>query len=206
MAGPSYFPSYSGTFNADDDLVAPWWIPGWTAQDKITEQARHPAGLPGFPVNLAFARITGTYLDPNGAGAAGFLTLGMSESVTVTDNGASFRLPARLTGVMNQHLGFAYANWGNGQLYLQRGHLDIEVFCTDQTASGVTIATDSGQPLCYNVTEHMPGGRAYQLAVPASASPGPADIASLIVPGSIRPYAYDPVNPLGNLPAPPPAA
>lgn len=206
MAGPSYFPEYTGTYNADDDLVAPWWIPGWTSQNKVAEPAGETPWTAGFPRNLSFTRVTAQYSDPSGSGTPGFLTVAMSEAVTVTDNGQSYRLPARLTGVMSQRIGFAYANYGNGQLYLTGGHLDITLFCTDQAADGTVLVTDSGAPLSYWVTEHMLGGRTYQVQVPASTSPGPADITGLIVQGTVRPYAYDPVNPLGNLPVPPPAA
>lgn len=195
----SYWPSYNGTYNADDDLVAPWWVPGWTAQDKISIAAGSGNVLgPGFPTNLAFVNVTGQYFDGNSSGIPGFLTVAMSDGITVVDGSNSFRMPQRLTGTMNEALPFAYNNYGNGILYLRLGRLNIEVFATDQTASGSTITTDSGGSLTYWVTEHMLGGRTFQISVPSSSAPGPVDINSLIVPGSIQPYAYDPVNPMGN--------
>jgi hypothetical protein len=208
---PGYFPSYNGTFNADDNLVAPWWVPGWTAQaigaDTVVAGAQNATG-PGFPTNLALVQLTGNYFDTNGSGASGFLTVMMSDGITVQDGSQYYRLPQRLTGTMNQRYGFAYNNWGNGPLYLEYGLLNIEVFATDQSVSGSTITTDSGVPLSYWVTEHMLGGRTYQITVPSSDAPGPVDINSLIVPGSVRPFAYDPVNPMGNtlIPVPPPSA
>lgn len=200
----SYWPAYNGTYNADDDLVAPWWIPGWTAQNRTQAQFEITPGSgnvlgPGFPTNLAFVKITGAYFDGNSSGIPGFLTIMMSDSITVVDGSNSFRMPQRLTGTMNQALPFAYNNWGNGQLFLRLGRLAIEVFATDQTASGSTITTDSGSPLTYWVTEHMLGGRTFQISVPSSDAPGPVDINSLIVAGSVQPYAYDPVNPMGNM-------
>lgn len=205
MTAPnSYFPSNGGTYNADDPIEAPWWIRGWTAQDKITVEAGqgNPLG-PRFPANLAFVQITGEYFDGISSGIPGFLTVYMSDSITVVDGTDSFRMPQRLTGTMNDAMPFAYNNWGNGALYLRMGRLDIEVFATDQTASGSTITTDSGSPLAYWVTEHMLGGRQFQISVPSSAAPGPVDINTLIVPGSIQPYAYDPVNPMaGVIPLP----
>lgn len=210
MTSPSYWPSYQGTYNADDPLVAPWWIPGWTSQDRATSQFELPAGTgnllsPGFPPGLSFVRVTGNYEDTNGSGAAGFLTLMMSDGITVEDGGEYYRLPQRLTGTMNQGLPFAYQNWGNGVLYLRLGRLDITVFATDQTSSGSAVTTDRGGPLTYWVTEHMLGGRTYQVAVPSSAAPGPVDITTLIVPGTVRPYGYDPVNPMGTFLIPPQA-
>lgn len=204
MSLSSYWPSYNGTYNADDDLVAPWWVPGWTAQDKISLVAGTSSFLgPGFPTNLVFVRLTGNYFDTNSSGAGGYLTLLMSDGITVEDDGEYYRLPQRLTGMMNQQTGFSYQNWGNGLLYLRLGRLDVEVFATDQTASGSTITTDSGAPLTYWVTEHMLGGRTYQIQVPSSDSPGPVDINSLIVSGTVQPFRYDPVNPMGNMLIPP---
>lgn len=200
----SFFPSNPGIFNADDDLVAPWFIPGWTAQNRTDADKEIAPGNnnllgPGFPSNLAFTQITGRYFDTNSSGVGGFLTLMMSDGILVTDNSQVFRLPQRLTGTMNQSFAQAFNNWGNGALYLRLGFLDIAVFATDQTTDGATIVTDSGGALTYWVTEHMLDGRTYQISVPSSSSPGPVDINSLIIPGSVRPYAYDPVNPMGNM-------
>jgi hypothetical protein len=200
----SYFPSYNGTFNADDRLVAPWWIPGWTDQNPINIPANSNNLFgPGFPTNLAFVNITGNYFDSNSSGIAGYLTLMMSDGITVADTVNSvtsyYRMPARLTGTMNQPTPYAYNQWGSGQLYLRQGFLDIEVFATDQTASGVTITTDSGNALYYFVIEHFIGGRSYHIQVPASDSPGPVDIESLIVAGTVQPFKYDPVFPMSNM-------
>lgn len=204
-------PGYDGQYNADDPLVAPWFIAGWTAQNAAADTVAVIPSLftpAGFPSNLSFVTLTASFFDSNGSGAGGFLTLMMSDGITVQDDGAYYRLPQRLTGTENWRTGYAWQNWGNGVLYLRRGVLDIEVFATDQTASGSAITTDSGAPLTYWVTEHMLGGRTYQITVPGSAAPGPVDINSLIIPGSVTPYAYDPVNPMGNLliPAAVPAA
>lgn len=196
----SYWPSYNGTFNADDTLVAPWWVPGWTAQDKISIPAGSSNVLsPNFPTNLSFVRVTGQYSDPNSSGIPGFLTFQMSDSILVNDGGKYFRLPQRLTGYMNQALAFAYNNWGNGVIYLRLGGLDVQLFATDQTTSGSTITTDSGNAFFYFVTEHFLGGRTYHIQVPSASSPGPVDINSLIVPGTVGEYKYDPVFPMGDL-------
>jgi hypothetical protein len=142
--------------------------------------------------------LTGNYFDANGSGLSGYVTLMMSSSITVTDNSIIYRLPQRLTGTMNQAMPFAFNNWGNGALYLRLGFLDIEVFATDQTSSGSTIVTDNGNALFYFVTEHWMGGRTFHIQVPSS-NTGPVDINSLIVPGTIGEYQYDPVFPMGNM-------
>jgi hypothetical protein len=198
----SYFPEYNGTFNADDPLVQPWWIPGWTAQniEAKTELAVNNNLLgPGFPSNLAFVNVTGNFFDPNSSGLSGYLTFMMSSGITVEDNGVYYRLPQRLTGTMNQSYNLAYNNWGNGVIYLVLGRLNMELFATDQTTSGSTITTDNGQAFFYFVTEHWMGGRTYHIQVPSSDAGTSVDIESLIVAGTIRPYQYDPVFPSGNM-------
>lgn len=214
----SYWPSGpTGTNNLDDDLVMPWWIPGWTSQNGTNSQYDPSTGTEigpnpdyvvvadkgqfvgaAFPKNLNFLRITGTFVDPNSSGIPGFITVFMSDNITVEDGGNYYRLPQRLTGTMNFPPYLAYNNWGSGMLYLGFGRLDITVFCTDQTVSGSTITTDGGQPFTYWVVEHFMGGRQYQITAPSASSPGPVDINSLIVSGSIRKYNFDPANPMGN--------
>lgn len=209
MTTPGW-PVYDGKANATDDLVQPWLIPGWTAQNIAadTEIAGTSGFLgPGWPSNLVFTNITGTYFDGNSSGIPGFLTVMMSDNITVVDGSTTLRMPQRLVGFMNQGLPLSYNNFGNGILYLISGRLSIGVFCTDQTSDSSTITTDNGGPLTYWVTEHFLGGRQYQISVPSSGSPGPADINSLIVSGSVTPYAYDPVSPMGSnlIPVPKPS-
>lgn len=204
-----YWPVYDGKANASDTLVQPWFIKGWNAQDipEDTEVAGTSSFLgPGFPQNLAFTNITGQYFDGNSSGIPGFLTVYMSDNITVVDGSTTFRMPQRLTGTMNQALPLAYNNWGSGTLYLVSGRLNIEVFCTDQTSDSSSITTDSSAPFRYWVTEHFIGGRQFQISVPSSSSPGPVDINSLIVAGSVTPYSYDPTFPMGSnlIPVPQP--
>jgi hypothetical protein len=205
MTTPGFGPSYNGTYNADDPLVAPWWIPGWTSQNV---QAKTELATPGsslgsnFPSNLAFVNVTATYVDPNSSGTGGYLTFQMSDSIVVNDGGKYYRLPQRLTGYMNQATGFAYNNWGNGKIYLRFGGLSVQLFATDQTASGSTITTDSGNGFFYFVTEHFLGGRTYHIQVPSSDAGTSVDINTLIVPGTVGEYKYDPVYPMGDLWAP----
>lgn len=204
MTTPSYGPSYNGTFNADDRLVAPWWIPGWTSQNADTapyEILATPGNALGsnFPTNLAFVNVLANYSDPNSSGIPGFLTFQMSDSIVVEDAGSFYRLPRRLTGYMNQRTGFAYNNWGNGKIYLRFGRLNVELFATDQTASGSVIVTDSGNVFYYFVTEHFLGGRTYHIQVPSSNAGALVDINTLIVPGTVGEYKYDPVYPMGDL-------
>jgi hypothetical protein len=196
----SYAFANNGTYNADDPLRAPWWIPGWTAQDKISIPANNTSFTgPGFPTNLAFVNITGNYFDTNSSPLAGYVTVMMSDNITVVDGSNTFRLPQRYTGSMNQPISFAFNNYGNQRLYLSFGQLNIVVFATDQTASGSTVTTDSGNSFFYFVTEHFIGGRTFHIQVPSTDAGTAVDINSLIVPGTIREYKYDPVFPDGNI-------
>lgn len=200
----SYAPVYNGTNNADDPLVTPWWIPGWTSQNADTAKYQKLANNgsfagPGFPSNLAFVNITGNYFDTNSSPLAGYVTIMMSDNITVVDNTITYRLPQRYTGTMNQPIAFAFNNFGNERLYLRLGQLNIQVFATDQTTSGSTVTTDSGNAFFYYVTEHFLGGRTYHIQVPSASAGTAVDINSLIVPGTIGEYKYDPVFPDGNV-------
>ena len=200
----SYAGALNGTYNADDPLRAPWWIPGWTSQNADTAPFEILAGNslsvgPGFPTNLAFVNITGNYFDTNSSPLAGFITIMMSDNITVVDGANTFRLPQRYTGTMNQPLAFAFNNFGNERLYLRLGQLNVQVFATDQTASSSTVTTDRGAAFFYFVTEHWKGGRTFHIQVPSTDAGTPVDINSLIVPGTIGEYKYDPVFPDGNM-------
>lgn len=192
-------PPGGGTYNADDPLIAPWYIPGWTVQHETgISAAPGSTSAPWFPPGLAPVRVTGSWTDMSGEPLGGYLTLMPSESATYTDTatGRTWRLPARPSGIMNPAGYGMYLSWnqmGDGVLYLTGGRLDALVFPTDSPG----LATDSGAALAYYVTEHMLAGRQYQITVPSS-STSPADINSLIVAGTVTPYQYDPVNPAGN--------
>jgi hypothetical protein len=189
-------PGYDGQENADDPLVQPWYIPGWTAQAAAADSVQVTAGdltPDGFPADLAYVNVTGSYYDLDGSPLGGFLTFLMSDNVTVTASGKTIRIPARLAGMTAQPTGYARQSWGSGIIYLERGHLAVTLLATD--AEG--MVTDSGDPLTYWVTEHFLGGRTYQVTVPA-ASDSPADISSLVVAGTASPYSYDPVSPMGS--------
>lgn len=190
---------YEGVNNADDPLVQPWYIPGWTSQDAAADSILAPvpgANPDGFPISLVFAEVTGLFYDGNGSPLGGFVTVLPSDNVTLTTGGVTYRIPARLATQSGGagYNGFTWANWGSGTIYLQYGRLRAGLLCTDN--AGMT--TDSGNPLTYYVTEHFTGGRSYQITVPSD-SVSPVDINSLIVTGTVCPYKYDPVWPMGNM-------
>jgi len=195
MSTPSQ-PSYNGTNNATDDLVQPWYIPGWTSQGAqqdtiaVTEGIADAAPLPS---NLVYAVVQASYFDFDGNSLSGFLTFQMSESITVISNGITYRLPQRYAGRDNSILNTGLSNWGTGRIKIWRGLMSVTLMTTQNSA----IVTDSGNPLTYHVVEHFLGGQQYDIAIPDSAV-SPTDLRSLIVPGTIQPYAFDPVFPLAN--------
>lgn len=188
-------PSYNGTYNADDPLVAPWYLRGWTSQAIPQDTVQATPGsfnAPPFPSNLVFVQVTGNYFDMDSNGLPGFLTLKMSDNITVNDGGVYYRMPSRYAGRDNSAGAWGFNNWGNGKIYIRRGQMSVTLFATDNSF----LTTDSGQPLTYFVEEHFMGGQTYSITVP-EATVSPADIHTLIVAGTVGQYNYDPVNPLG---------
>ena len=198
-------PSYNGTNNADDQLVQPWFIPGWSAQAILQDTIEavgsidsgenfsstfQPEPLPSF---LEYVQVAAPYFDMDGNPLPGFLTFLMNDSITLTANGITYRLPGRYVGADNTLTSGGMNNWGNGKIYIRNGLMSVTLFATNNS----TMVTDSGNPLTYHVVEHFLGGQQFDISVPA-ATVSPADLRSLIVSGSAAPYDFDPVNPLGN--------
>lgn len=191
-------PVYNGANNSTDPLVTPWNIQGWTSQgadaDSIEVAPDDFAPVP-FPTNLTFAQVSGAYFDFDGNPLSGFVTFLMSESITVAQNSVNYRLPQRYAGRDNTQFPGGQANWGSGKIYIRKGFMSVTIMCSNNTA----IVTDSGNPLTYLVVEHFLGGQQYNITVPVDGT-SPMDLRSLIVSGSVQPYAYDPAYPMGNEP------
>ena len=116
----------------------------------------------------------------------------MSESITVTSNSVTYRLPARYAGRDASPFSGAINAWGSGKVYIRHGTMSAVLM----TTQNIAIVTDSGNPLTYHVVEHFLGGQQYDIAIPNNAV-SPVDIRSLIVSGSIQPYDFDPMFPMG---------
>jgi hypothetical protein len=189
-------PGYNGANNQDDTLVTPWNIRGWTAQaipqDSIPVASDLFAPSP-LPATLVYAQVNAPYYDLDNNPLSGFLSFMMSEGITVTSGGKTYRLPARYMGRDNMTNPGGINNFGTGRIYIRRGLLSVTLMCTDTNG----IVTDSGQPLTYHVTEHFLGGQQFDIALP-TASVSPVDLRSLIITGSIQPYSYDPADPMAD--------
>jgi hypothetical protein len=188
-------PGYNGTNNADDPLVTPWNIAGWTAQaipQDTIQATQFPEGS-GLPTNLVYVQVTGRYLDFDMNPLSGFLTFLTSEDFTVTSGGVTYRMPKRYAGQDNTYYPGGMNNWGSGRIFIRAGLMSVTLMATQNSA----IVTDSGNPLTYHVIEHFLGGTQYDIVISDTAV-SPVDLRSLIVSGSIASYDYDPQNPLGN--------
>ena len=187
-------PIYNGTDFNDQPLVDAWWTRGWTSQNDDYVVAAEPSQTPNFPSNLVVVAVTGAYFSADGNPLPGFLTFKMSDNITVQDpSGTYFRLPARYAGRQNDGSAFAMNNWGNGRIFIWKGQVSVLLFATDNPG----ITTDSGNPLTYTVTEHFLDGRQFSITAPG-ASMNPVDINTLIVPGSVAYYDFNPADPLGS--------
>lgn len=190
------YPNYDGTYNADDRLVAPWYIEGWTSQQaaadsiQVTPEPFGPSPLPGTLVDV---QVTGEYFDFDRNPLSGFLTFLMNDSFTLTSNSKSYRMPARYAGRDNSFYPGGQNNYGSGRIFIRGGQMSVTLFATDNA----NITTDSGNPLTYHVVEHFLGGQQFDISVP-EVSVSPADLYSLMVANSAAPYAFDPASPLTN--------
>lgn len=186
-------PIYNGTDYQNQPLVDAWWTRGWTSQNDAYVEAAQPNQYPNFPSNLKGLNVSAAYFDMDGNPLPGFLTFQMSDNITVLDNGAYFRMPQRYAGNENDGSAFSLNNFGSGRIYIWKGLMQVVLFCTDNAG----ITTDGGAPFVWNVAEHFMGGRTFQITAPSADVPGPTDINTLIVPGTVQAADFDPASPLG---------
>jgi hypothetical protein len=164
-------------------LLPPWYTIGWTAQAPffLTAPSSPFAPIP-FPSDQVFVETTGMYFDADRNPLSGYLTFQQGDNITVTEGGVTYRVPARLTGLIPPGAYYGYAFRGSGRISLYYGRLDVVLMATDNP----NVVTDSGSPLVYHVKEYFMGGRNFDIRVPM-ASDSPVDISDLIVAGTTSP-------------------
>lgn len=174
MNYPYVYPEQS---TATEPLLNPWYTPGWTAQaPDYTVAPQSIFSVPGFPASAVFVNITANYSDNDANPIGGYLTFWPSCDITFTYNSVTTTVLQRYAGTnLWDNPG---QSWGEGKMYLRNGNLLVSLLATDNVAAGMVPASFS-----YHVVEHMVGGKEYDIAVP-SASSSPADIHSLIIPGT----------------------
>lgn len=190
------------------DYLAPWYTPGYTAHLGPNGEQVYTPLIPGgtavefadFPSDLtSFTTVTQRYFSPDADPLGGFLTFMPSSDITVFENGVSYRIPRRLAGTetwpaLDSGVSpWAFSMEGSGRIYIWLGLMTVKLLPTDSP----NIMTDDGQPLTYHVTEHFLGGKQFDITVPTTTST--ADLYASIVPGTIRPAEFDPINPMGSL-------
>src|SRR6185437_2348179 len=175
--------TFGGPDYSNNPLLPPWYIIGWSAQNQVNLPApvSNFAPLP-FPQDQVFVELTAMYFDGNANPLSGYLTFQQSDDVTITENGVTYRMPARLVGLVPPGAYYGYSFRDSGRLYLFRGRLDTMLLATDNS----NMVTDGGQPLVYHVKEYFMDGRNYDITVP-KATTGPVDISTLIVSGTVAP-------------------
>lgn len=199
---------YDPQTNTTDDFLAAWYTRGYTASlgpngefvySPLIQSTGANTGYANLPADLSgYTEVHQNYFSGDHDPLGGFLTFMPSDSFTATENGVSYRVPRRLAGTETwPSLDSGVSPWafsmeGSGSIYIWMGLLVVKLFPTD----GSNIVTDGGQPLTYHVTEHFQEGRQFDITVPTSGTV--QDLTALIVPGSIRPAPFDPINPLGS--------
>lgn len=164
-------------------LYDPYWTPGWTSQnDSYVQVPNLGFNAPGFPVDLNYVLITGSYFDTSGNPLSGYLTFFPSSPLTFTIDGNTTYIPQRYAGLNFSLIGIN--QMGDGKIYLQYGRLLVSVMATDNANMTPTSFT-------YHVKEHYPDGLQYDITAPSADDGSSVDLHSLIIPGSIRPVDDD---------------
>lgn len=201
------FPPYPYPFGVDDEsgpILPPWYTRGWTAQNNAYFPAppQGDAWLNSFPIDQVFSMLSQYYYDADSNPIGGFLTFWPSDAFTITENSLAWRVPQRLLGTLtfpDTNAGvspWAFSLEGSGRISIWAGQLVVRLFNTDNP----NLVTDSGNPLTYHVTEHFRGGRQFDITVPSSLSTTEFNpLYTQIVAGSIQPFQFDPIDPLGYM-------
>lgn len=150
--------SYFDPYNPDPSN--PWWIPGWTSQNKIPPATTYPPTAPVFPTDIPLRNVVATYLDMDtGITIQGSILVRPNATYRDTASGDTILPHVRRYGIVN-------------------GVLNIELPSSDSTALDASFT--------YTVREAIPSGRQFAISVPSAGS-GPVELHSLIVDSPIVP-------------------
>jgi hypothetical protein len=152
-----------------------------------------------FPSDQLYVVLSQQYNDGDSNSLGGFLTFWPSSAFTITESGTTWRVPQRLLGtatypsVDSGVSPWAFSMEDTGRIFIYLGLLVVKLYATDNP----NIVTDNGLPLTYHVTEHFLGGVQFDISVPGASTSG-TGLYSLVKAGTLRPWQYDPVNPMGT--------
>lgn len=132
----------------------PWWIPGWTSQNRATVPTTPPPPPPPFPTDIPQVTITETYIDATPDGMAG---IPLEGGILIRPN-ATFHDEASGTEVVPRVRRYPLVN-------------------------GVLTMTlpAFGPEVSYTLREAFPGGQQYAITIPTTAT-GTVTLHSLIDP------------------------
>jgi hypothetical protein len=207
MTNPFPFP-----LEVDDEtgpILPAWYVHGWTAQNQLTANLPAPPNpnVPNtFPADQVFTVLQQSYADGDANPLGGYLTFWPSEPYTITEGGQSWRIPQRLCGTMtwpSVDVGtspYAFSLEGSGRIFIWQSQLVVLLL----NPANPHVTTDSGDPLTYHVIEHFRGGRQYDIAFDQDTPQGAYIYGtdtqgSLIVEGSVKPFQFDPLDPMGDM-------
>lgn len=169
--------------------------------ETFTPAPPQPSGLAApFPSGQALVKVTQYYFDADRNPLSGFLTFWPSTGFTITEDDVSWYVPQRLCGTQTWpglDAGTAPWSWSTattGKIYIWLGLLTVLLYATDNP----DVTTDDGGALTYHVAEHFTGGRQYEIGVPQDTA---GDLASCVIPETVRPLKYDPLYPMGVMDA-----
>ena len=181
-------------------VTTPYETPGFAYQGMHPETfipaPPVPTGAAPFPADQVLVTVRQYYFDADRNPVSGFLTFWPSSGFTIEENGTSWYIPQRLCGTETwPGLDTGQSPWAwsmdtTGKIYIWLGLLQAVLYATDNPS----LVTDDGGQLAYHVAEHFPGGREYEIHVPQALT---GDLTSCIIPGTMRPYRYDPLYPMG---------
>ena len=166
-------------------LIDAWWTPGWTSQNIRTSSVQVPSNSfapPGFPQNLTYVTVLGSYFDTVSNPMSGYLTFWPSSALTFNESGAITYMPQRFSGVNQTPIGIN--QMGQEKIYLYYGQLSVSLLATDN--ANMTPAS-----FTYHVKENFKGGNQYDIVAPSADSSAGISIFDLILPGTIRPVTED---------------
>jgi hypothetical protein len=183
--------------------LPPWYIPGWTVQNRLTANVLAPEQsfvTTAMPSDQAFLLLTQAYIDGDSNPRSGYLTFYPSDSFTIREGTNVIRITQSFLGTQTWPQSnvstspWAFSTEASGKIYLFGGVCTVKLPATDNPH----ITTDSGLPLTYHVIEHFLGGQEFDITVPAATNVSTTFIRDLMVSGSAKKYQYDPVFPFGQ--------
>lgn len=150
--------SYYDPYNPDP--TNPWWISGWTVQNRTTPSPFTAPDAPEFPVDIPMIPIFARYLDlDTGVPVQGSILVRPNATYRDIASGDTIMPKVRRYGIVN-------------------GILSFKLPSSESSALETTFT--------YTVREAIPSGRQFAISVPSSAA-DPVELHSLIVDSPIVP-------------------